>query len=144
MKYLLILGAIFAIAVLYFFDFGILSGKITAYPLSCDRENYIDYRCTEKRLPLNPTTYKPSAARQEVIYSTIGSWETLTKCSVSDRKNWTCKYNDESAEFGFDNGQFWEVSLGENIYGVESASDDLFEVQYVPKFIYRLEEMKWW
>lgn len=144
MKYLLILGMFFVIAVLFFFDFDILSGKVTTYPLSCERENYNDYRCTEKWLPLNLTTYKPSVARQEVIYSVVGSWETLTKCSVSDKKNWTCKYDDESAEFGFDKGQFWEASLGKNIYGVESISDDLFEVRYVPKFIYRLEQMKWW
>jgi len=143
MKYLFIFGTVFIIVILYFFDFGFLSGKITAYPLSCDRENYINYRCKEKWLPLNPTTYKPSAKRQEIIYSTLGSWETLTKCSVSDRKSWTCKYNDESAEFGFDKGQFWEVSLGENIYSVKSASDNLFEIRYVPKYLYRLEELKW-
>ena len=143
MKYL-VSGLLFLAAILYFFDFGFISGQITAYPLSCDTKNFVDYQCTEKWLPLNPTTYKPNANRQTVIYSIGGYWETLTKCSVVNRSNWTCKFNDESAVFGFDKGQYWQVSLGENIYGVESASDDLFEDSYVPKYIYRLEEMKWW
>lgn len=127
----------------YFFDFGFIKGEITAYTLICDKENYINYQCKTKWLPLNPTTYKPNYNKQQVLHWTLNDIETLTKCSVADRKNWTCKYNDESAEFGFKNGQFWEISLGKNIYGVESVSDDLTVERYVPKFIYRLEELKW-
>jgi len=141
-KYLFL--GILLVAVVFFFDFGFLKGEITEYSLLCNKEDYVNYWCTKKWLPLNPTTYKPSVARQEVINSTLGSYETLTKCSIVNRRNWTCKYNDESGEFGFKNGQFWEISLGENIYGVESASDNLFEIKHVPKYLYRLEEMKWW
>ena len=47
-------------------------------------------------------------------------------------------YDDESAEFGFKNGEYWLVSLGDGV------TDELFEDRYVPKFIYCLEEMKWW
>lgn len=138
-KKLLIIVTVF-IAMLYFFDFGFFKGEITEYSLSCDKKNYINYRCTEKWLPLNPSTYKPNTNKQQVLYwsHATSNINTLTKCSVVDRKNWTCKYNDESAEFGFKNGQFWEVSLEKNV------SDDLFEFRYVPKYIYRLEEMKWW
>ena len=136
---LIFLGAMF-----YFFDFGFLKGEITEYSLSCDKKNYINYNCTERWLPLNPTTYKPNVSKQQVLYWTFSEIQTLNKCSVVDRKNWTCKYNDESAEFGFKDGQFWEVSLGKNIYGTESITDELFEYRHVPKYIYRIEEMKWW
>lgn len=127
------------IAIVYFFDFGFIKGEITEYSLSCNKKNYINYQCTEKWLPLNPTTYKPNANKQQVLYWTLSDIQTLTKCSVVDRKNWTCKYGDESAEFGFKNGEFWEVTLDE-----KSVSDKLFQTRYVSKFIYRLEEMKWW
>lgn len=133
----IILTIVVVVVVNYFFDFGFLKGEITQYSLSCDKKNYVNYRCTEKWLPLNPTTYKPNVDKQQVLHWTLSDIQTLKKCSVVNRKNWTCKYNDESAEFGFKDGQFWEVSLG------KSVSDDLFEFRYVPKYIYRLEEMKW-
>lgn len=134
----LVFIAVLILVIAYFFDFGLLKGEITAHSLSCDKKDYINYQCTEKWLPLNPTTYKPNVNKQQVLYWTLSDIQTLSKCSVVNRKNWTCRYNDESAEFGFKNGQFWEVSLG------ESVSDELFEFRYVPKYIYRLEEMKWW
>jgi len=134
----LIVASIFIVIVLYFFDFGFLKGEITKYSLSCDKENYINYQCTERWLPLNPTTYKPYVDKQQVLYWTLSDIETLSKCSVVNRKNWTCMYDDESAEFGFKNGEYWLVSLGDGV------TDELFEDRYVPKFIYCLEEMKWW
>jgi hypothetical protein len=119
---------------LFFFDFSFLKGEIINYSLLCGRENYAKYRCTEKWLPLNPTIYKPSVARQEVSYSMFGVYiETLKKCEVVNRRNWTCMFDDELATFGFRNGQYWETPFGE-----------LFKYRYVPKYIYRLEEMKWW
>lgn len=136
-KFLLVIIVVIAIPV-YFFDFSFLKGEITEYSLSCDKKDFVNYQCTKKWLPLNPTTYKPIVNKQQVLYWTLSDIQTLSKCSVVDRKNWTCRYNDESAEFGFKNGQFWEVSLE------KSVSDELFEFKYVPKFIYRLEEMKWW
>jgi len=135
MKKILFWGVLSIIAVLYFFDFGFLKGEITEYSLLCNKENYIDYRCSEKWLPLNPTTYKPNASKQQVLYWTLSDIQTLNKCSVVNRKNWTCEYNDGSATFGFKNGQYWDT---------ESITDELFEYRYVPKYIYRLEEMKWW
>ncbi len=122
----------------YSFDLGLFKGEITEYSLSCDKEKYVNYRCLEKWLPLNPTTYKPNTNKQQVLYWTLSDIQTLKKCSVVNRKNWTCRYDDESAEFGFKDGQFWEASLGKSI------SDDLFETRYVSKLEYRLEEMKWW
>jgi hypothetical protein len=91
--------------------------------LSCDKDKYINYQCTEKWLPFNPTTYKPDIKNRVVFYWVDDSpVKKLTKCAVVNRKNWTCKYNDESAEFGFKNGDYWNVSLTNNI------TDDLFKL----------------
>lgn len=115
-----------------------MKGEITEYSLLCDKKDYINYQCTKKWLPLRPTTYKPNISKQQVLYWTHGlrDIETLKKCSVVNRKNWTCRYDDESAEFGFKDGQYWEISLSYSI------SDLLSEYKYVSKFQYRLEEMK--
>ena len=129
---------VLGIVILYFFDFGFLRGEITEYPLFCEKKNYINYLCNGGWLPLNPTTYKPNADKQQVIY---WSWavpqiETLTKCTVIDRKNWTCKFDDGSAEFGFKNGHYWHIPLDETL-----LQYSIGEYQYVPKYIYKLEEL---
>lgn len=36
--------------------------------------------------------------------------KTLTKCSIINRSNWECKFDDESATFGFLDGSFYSVS----------------------------------
>jgi hypothetical protein len=127
--------------VLFFFDFNFISGEITEHSLSCKKDKYINHRCAEKWLPLNSVTYKPDKKNQKVFYwhETSPEIQTLTKCAVVDRKNWTCKFNDESAEFGFKNGDYWNVSLTRN-----NISDDLFKYKYVPKWQFRLYQMKWW
>lgn len=129
---------VFIITIFFFFDFGFLRGEITEYPLLCDKEDYINYQCTKKWLPLRPSTYKPNISKQHVLSWTSGlhGIETLKKCSVVSRKNWTCKYSDESAEFGFKNGQYWEVSLSPSI------THELYEYKHVPKLLYRLEQIK--
>ena len=38
--------------------------------------------------------------------------ERFTKCAVNNRTNWSCKYDDGSAEFGFNNGRYREISFG--------------------------------
>jgi len=126
------------ILIIYFFDFGFVKGEITAYPLHCDKDKYINYQCIEKWLPLNPTSYKPNVSNQQVFSWTRATSfiEKYTKCPVLNRRNWTCKYDDGSGEFGFKNGQYWNYSRDDNLYHSH-------EFKYVPKFFYRLEEIKW-
>ena len=137
MKYIVIIAL--AIISIYFFDFSFIKGQITEYSLVCNKDRYIDYHCTEKWLPLNPTTYKPDINKQTVLYWTLDDIKTLKNCSVVDRRNWTCTYDDSSAEFGFKDGSFWETSLKNS-----SIAEEFLVYRYVPKFIYRIEEMKWW
>ncbi len=141
-KFLKILFAIIVIIIfLYFLDFSFLKGEIKGYQVTCDKDKYINYQCTEKWLPLGPTTYKPDPKNQ-IVFSWIGDFPVnkLTKCAVVNRKNWKCKYNDESAEFGFTNGKYWRVILDKE----NTISDDLSEFRCVSKWEYRLYQMKWW
>jgi hypothetical protein len=127
----------------YFFDFGFLNGEITEYSLSCDKDKYVNYQCTEKWLTRASTTYKPDKKNQRVFYwvGTFPEIKTLTKCSVVDRENWTCKFNDESAEFGFKDGDYWEIV---SISDIDRVIPDIFAFKHVSKWQYRLYEMKWW
>ena len=132
----LVIGILF-----YFYDFSFLKGEIKEYSLSCDKDKYINYQCTEKWLPLCPATYKPDTKNQRVFHW-VGDFpvKRLDKCTVVDRQNWTCKFNDESAEFGFTNGKYWNAVLAPD----KVVSDDLFESKSVPKWQYRIYQMKWW
>lgn len=127
------------ITILYFSDFGFLKGQITEYPLACAPEDYVDYKCTKKWLPLNTTSFKPNKSKQEVISGMNGfpGLETYKKCSVLNRRNWTCIYDDESGEFGFKGGDYYSISL------TPSVLEDMDVYRYVPKYIYKLEELKW-
>lgn len=86
--------------------------------------------------------YKPNRERQEVL-----SWATgfppdrLTKCAVVDRKNWKCPYNDGSATFGFQNGEYFNYpSEDKDIYKeyyvsrrewlIKDCEDSVFETWY--------------
>ncbi len=113
-----------------FIDWGFLKGEITDYPIQCQNKPVYGV-CNKKDFALRKTTYKPSVQRQDVVYSTEGfDVKRLTKCAVKDRKNWTCTYDDESAEIGFTNGKFFEVSLKESKF----VSEDMFDkIYYVPK-----------
>jgi len=111
-----VLMLIYAVtAVLTATDWGFLRNEITNYSLLCEHD--VEYGiCNRVSIPLNPTTFKVMADRQEVVYWTeLGPGlirpERLTKCAVRDRRNWSCRYRDESAEFGFSDGAYWERTL---------------------------------
>lgn len=109
---------------LYVVDWGFLKGEITEYSIYCDPK--VD--C----INLNPTTYKVSETRQEVIHWTDDSPpETLKNCSVVNRTNWSCKYNDGSAEFGFTKGNYFQYILRDS---ASSFMDD--NTHYVSRLRY--------
>ena len=90
-------------------DLSFLRGEIVAYSVLCEHK-VVASNCSRPELILVGPTYKPDATRQEVLYwhdGGIGPVEKLTKCAVRDRQNWSCKFDDESAKFGFTYGQYW-------------------------------------
>jgi hypothetical protein len=104
-----------AIVILAAIDWGFLRNEITQYTFACEHD--VEYgKCNGVSFPLNPTTFKVMVDRQEVVYWThLGPSllrpERLTKCAVRDRRNWSCRYNGDSAEFGFSSGAYWETIL---------------------------------
>lgn len=125
---LLIIG-FFVILLLKVIDWGFLKSEITEYPVQCKEKVSLN-RCNNPYYTLGRTTYKVLPNRQEVLYwnEAISNIEKLTKCAVKDRKNWSCKYNDESAEFGFRDGQFWHISAGKSTPIVEELTEKIYYV----------------
>jgi hypothetical protein len=106
---------------------GLFNSEITAYPVLC-KDKVVLNQCDNPNVPLSPTTFKVSTSRQEVVF-----WiedftpSRTTKCAIRDKKNWSCRYEDESGEFGFNNGVFREMSLDPKYY-----PQDPYEKYYYP------------
>jgi hypothetical protein len=137
-KSLLMLGLFISpFLLIYVLDWGWLRGAITEYPVLCPADFLEGNGC----YALNTTTYLPNKYKQVVVMQDDFDIRTLTKCTVINRKNWQCKWDDESAVFGFNKGQFSDVSLtlspGE--HWDDSIKRDM-EYRYVPRFIYLLEQ----
>jgi hypothetical protein len=96
------------IVFLYIIDWGFLKGQITNYKIQCPSDFDGCYT-------LRYTTYKINKSQQEVVY-----WieefppSTVKNCSIISRKNWSCKYDDNSAEFGFSSDGYFSYSLKHN------------------------------
>lgn len=115
----LAIGAALLFTFLGFFyglDWGWTRGEIRSYQMYC-MEKLVAGQCNAESYPLSVETYKVDVKEQEVV-SWISGWfegkssiDRLTKCAIADRKNWSCKYDDESAEFGFQGGRFFQVDL---------------------------------
>jgi hypothetical protein len=127
------LGCIVIIAFLYFVDLDFFKDETKVYSLTCDTDKYISYQCKGKWSPSAITTYSPDVKNQKVFRWGEGfPMETFAKCSVANKKNWTCKYDSEFAEFGSTNGKYWQV-----ISDLEAQK--LFpRTKYVAKWEYRL------
>jgi len=127
----IIVGIIYLIG-----DWGFLTSEITSYSAMC-AITVTNNRCAKHSFTMGPTTYKVFPNEQTVVYRVKGlPVERLTKCAVADRKNWTCRYNDESAEFGFKNGKYFMTSLGT----ASIIKDD--EVYHLSRFQYLLFRIK--
>jgi hypothetical protein len=94
-----------------FADWNIFSSKISAYFIICFQEP-VAGQCSGHPA-FRAQHFQVLPDRQEVLHWMDGfnDIRRLTKCAVRDRKNWTCRYDDESAQFGFDNGRYSEIDL---------------------------------
>lgn len=132
-----LLGFIGVALFLYVVDWGFLKGGITEYPLMCPS----DYTEGNGCYTLRTTTYYPDKNKQVVIKKNDFNIETLKKCSVIDRKNWECKFDDESAVFGFNNGQFhsWTLRSTGTLGSLEERLKEDMQYEYVSRFRWLLE-----
>jgi len=126
----------FLILFFYVLDWSFINGAIKEYPIWCPKDFTEKNGCMTQR----NTTYYPSKRKQTVKTKDDFGIETLTKCSVINRKNWQCTFNDGSGNFGFNSGKFhsdlwldWEDS------DVEAMLDKSLEHQYVSSVRYLLE-----
>lgn len=113
MKFLTALSVIyFAILSYSISDGGYFSSNISAYPIECSEKRNNINNCEASEYTLRKTRFKVLPDRQEVLRWTEGfPVERLTKCAVSDRSNWSCKWRDESSFFGFKSGTFFDIDL---------------------------------
>lgn len=126
----LIAGVIF---IAKFFDIDFFGGnEIKAYSASCKtRVDELGF-CDNPLLPLSVTTYKVSYNSQRVISDNGGLVNKYTDCTVKDRKNWTCSFDDKSGDFGFASGTFFSIPNWDKV-----KSRHLLEKTYYPdKFEY--------
>ena len=132
-----ILYILLAFFILFVPDWGFLNGSITEYGIQCPK----DFKEGNGCYTLGTTTYYPNKNNQTVISKNEFTIATLKKCSVIDRKNWECKFNDESATFGFNNGSFHNTSLSNKLRDVtfKELLKDIEEYRYVPRYIWLLE-----
>jgi len=99
-----ILGTIiFLIFFFYVLDWGIIKGTITAYGIQCPKDFEEGNGCYTLS---NTTTYYPDKKSQTVKTKDNYGIDTLKYCTVINRKNWQCTFNDDSGNFGFNNGSF--------------------------------------
>src|SRR2546421_8579423 len=113
---------------IHFMDWGFLKGEITSYPIQC-KQKLVSYHCSTYDLILNPTTFKPLADRQEVLWwvDNLGVMK-LGNCAIKDRKNWSCTESDGTQ--GFNNGVYVNTYNGNNNF----LADTVEKTFYVSKF----------
>jgi hypothetical protein len=105
---------------------GLFNSEIKEYPVVC-KEKVVLNKCDNPYFVANPTIYKVSTSRQEVIFWTDDlSPSRTTKCAIRDKKNWSCKYEDESGVFGFNNGIYWATPLGSSSYLSEEMEKEYY------------------
>lgn len=105
---LIIIGLLTFFFLYKLINWDFLGDEVTVYPVVCSYEVGIEGRCDLPAYTLRYHKYKINADRQEVI-SWVQDFEPtrLTKCAIVNKTNWNCFYDDESAEFGMNNGAFY-------------------------------------
>lgn len=132
----ILLGFIGVALFFYVVDWGFLKGNITEYSIWCPP----DYKEGNGCMTLGTTTYYPNKNKQAIISKSEFSIMTLKKCTVIDRGNWECKYEDESAVFGFNNGQFHLNTLWTtDKRPFEEIRKDEMQYKYVSRWRWLLE-----
>lgn len=130
------LASIVAVIVgIYAIDWGWVRSEITVYSAQC-AQKVLNNKCGHHQFTVRPTTYKVMVDQQAVVYWIEGfEVQKVTKCAVANRTSWTCKYDDESAEFGFLDGEYFNRSLDTP----SPASKDFAEKEYyMPRWKYLL------
>ena len=119
----------------YATDSGWMRSEITVYSAQCVQK-VVDNRCAQHQFTLRPTTYKLIHEQQVVVYWVEGfEVRKVTKCAIASRKNWTCRYDDESAEFGFNDGEYFDRDLVTPLPELKKIKEHKY---YLPKWEYRL------
>ena len=122
---ILILGAIFIVKL---FDIDFFSGnEIKAYSASCKTRVDELGVCDNPLFPLSVKTYTVSYSAQRVISDTGGIVNKYTDCTVKDRKNWHCSFDDKSGDFGFISGTYFDIPNWEKV-----KAKNLLEKTYYP------------
>jgi hypothetical protein len=72
---------------------------MVSYVLICTGRPYVNGRCNGYEVTGNLTKYRINRARAEVVSLTGVGYAipiTLINCSIMDKKNWECSYQDGS------------------------------------------------
>lgn len=75
-------------------------------------------------LPLNPTTYKIRG--NTIVSDTIGFISEYRNCKIFSIDNWECTHSDDSATFGFRNGNYWVTPEWEGVKHVSGLEYNLY------------------
>lgn len=117
-------------------DWGFLSGKITDYELFCsDGLEQSDRGC----YAFNKSSYYPDKSTQTVVIKNDFELRRFTKCTVVNRRNWECSYDDHSASFGFNSGKFSEKVWWSAVRTPTEIDQDSVKFRHVSKIQYILE-----
>lgn len=136
----IILVVLIGILILISINWGFLSSEISAYLMFCNSNvtrsmpGYINEsldHCLNYGFTGDKQTYKISISRQEVIAKE--SIHKSTKCSVIDRRNWSCEIENGSDEFGFRNGKYWE-----------ELPSEVSEITSKAFYVSRLQWLRFW
>ena len=120
-----ILGIIFIIK---FFDINFSGGdEIKAYSAIC-KTKVESNRCDNPEYPQSIRTYKVSYASQQVISESGGFVDKYTDCTIKDKKNWKCSFDDKSGDFGFMAGTYFDIPNWDKV----KLFKDLAEKTYHP------------
>ena len=109
----------------------ILKSEIKVYRMLCDVKPVFN-KCDNPSMALDKITFKVNSKKQEVIKLTFDSSpKKLTNCTVENRKNWSCK-DEEEMYLGFKNGNFWRTPI--NSFSWEDVSNIYYttsKIQYL-------------
>ncbi len=124
----LYIGGVILVFVLIFRILGLtfFSDDIKAYSATCKDEVKLNI-CNNPEYASNITTYSVNVGQQYVITSAGGYVSKYTKCAIKDRNNWQCSFNDNSGNFGFAEGRYFDFP---NYEMVSDFSKKLMEKTY--------------
>lgn len=79
-------------------------------------ESVVEDSATKEWRPVMRVTYQ--VGENEVISEVAGLLDKYEGCSIKDKNNWQCNYEDGTGKniFGFNDGRYWKApSLGEDV-----------------------------